>query len=76
MIVWPGAVLLAVRFHVMPCRVFCVLGGMCVMTVRQMRVVRRLVVIARVMVLCRFGMVMGCHAVMVGRLTVFVRCLL
>lgn len=59
-----------------PGRVLNMLGGVQLMPVREVSVMRGLLMVARIMVLRGFGVVMRGHAVMMGRLAVFVRCLL
>jgi hypothetical protein len=68
--------LLPVMIEMMPGRVFPMLGCVQVMGVRQMSVMSGLMVVARVMMLCCLSVVMGRHAVMMGCLAMFVRCLL
>jgi hypothetical protein len=62
--------------EVMLNRVFRVFGRVHVMGLRQVGVMSGLLMVARVMMLCGLGVVMSRHAVMMGRLAMFVRCLL
>jgi hypothetical protein len=63
-------------FQVVFGRVLRVFGCVQLMCMREVSVVSGLLVVARVMMLCRLRMVMGRQSVMMGRLTMFVRCLL
>jgi len=62
--------------EVMPGSVLGVLGGMHVVGMREVSVVGGLLMVAGIVMLRRFSMMMGGHAVMMGRGAVFVRCLL
>jgi hypothetical protein len=50
------------------------LCGMNLMSVRHMGVMGGPLVVACIVMFCCFGVVVGCHAVMMGGLPVFVRC--
>jgi hypothetical protein len=51
------------------------LAGTHMMGVGEMRVVSGLLMVARIVVFCGFRMMMSCHAVMMGRGAMLVRCL-
>lgn len=72
----PSAALLSVMFEVMPGGVLGMVGGMHAVRVRQVSVVRGLLMVARIMVLRCFCVVVRSQAVMMGRSTMLVRCLL
>jgi len=71
-----AALLLSVTFQMMPGCVLAMFGGVKVMPVGEVRVMSGLLVVACIVVFRRFGVVMRGHTVMMGRMAVFMRCLL
>ena len=63
-------------FHVLLGRISRVLGGVSVMTMRQMSVVSCLLVIAGLVMLRGFTVMMGSLCMMMGSLRVVMRCVL
>ena len=67
---------MSVTVQVVPRGVLRMLGRMHMVRMGQVGVMSRLVVVAGLVVAGGFGVVMRGHAVMVGRLAMFVHCLL
>lgn len=63
-------------FEVVLRRVFSMLSGVQVMGLGEVSVMSGLLVVARVVVFGGFGVMMRGHAMMMGRRTMLVRCLL